>query len=328
MIQKLRLRAGFLQGLSHENVIPFQAGGRNSLKLELLHEFVVLAKHRSFTSAARELYQSQPNLSMHINAMEKELGYALFERNSSNVSLTPAGTALLDYAQRILNTYHEALSACAEAACERPSLRMCSVIPSSRYHDALMQLKGHPFVFVDLDLEMSCIKALQKGIADCGICYNYPAIFGASEESRFQGISFTGIGQGKMAVCMMKSHPLAAKAALSRADLNGETAVCFAGSHFDDWQRLIKKLLGEELNIRFHMTPIKSLQNLAFMDLGQMVYICGYESVMLYFSERDDVVIIDRLDGEELLFDEALAYLDKNKAAAELAVALAQELRC
>ena len=295
------------------------------MKLELLHEFVVLAKHQSFTSAARELYQSQPNLSMHINAMEKELGHALFERNNSSVSLTPAGTALLDYAQRILNTYHEALEACAEAACERPSLRMCSVIPGSRYHDVLMRLKEPPFVFVDLELEMSCIKALQKGIADCGICYDYPNVFGKLEESRFKGIKFAGIGQGKMAICMMKSHPLASKPTLSRADFNGETAVCFAGSHFDDWQRLLRKLMGEELNLKFHMTPVKSLQNLAFMDLGRMIYICGYESVIQYFSERDDVVITDKLDGEELLFSEALAFLDGNKAAAELAAALAQE---
>ncbi len=50
------------------------------MKLEVLREFVVLSKYRNFTTAARELYITQPGLSNHMSAMEKELGFRVFER--------------------------------------------------------------------------------------------------------------------------------------------------------------------------------------------------------------------------------------------------------
>jgi DNA-binding transcriptional LysR family regulator len=52
------------------------------MKIETLNEFVVFAKHMNFSSAARELYCSQPGLSNHIMTLEKELGFALINRCS------------------------------------------------------------------------------------------------------------------------------------------------------------------------------------------------------------------------------------------------------
>ena len=107
---------------------------------------------------------------------------------------------------------------------------------------------------------------------------------------------------------VLQSNPLHAKSCLSRADLKGETAVCFAGIHFDDWQRVVMEVLGKGVKLKFHMKPLSSLQNIAITDIGPMLHICGHEYMRKHFSSRSDVVIVDRLDGKELRYPSALVY--------------------
>ena len=56
-----------------------------------MREFLVLAKHLNYTSAAQALYISQPTLSRHISALEEELGVTLLNRTRHAVSLTASG---------------------------------------------------------------------------------------------------------------------------------------------------------------------------------------------------------------------------------------------
>lgn len=58
-------------------------------------------KERSFTSAAKNLYISQPALSAAVKKVEAKVGAELFDRNSSPIALTDAGRAYIDAAERI-----------------------------------------------------------------------------------------------------------------------------------------------------------------------------------------------------------------------------------
>ena len=58
-------------------------------------------KERSFTSAAKNLYISQPALSAAVKKVEAKVGAELFDRNSTPISLTDAGRAYIDAAERI-----------------------------------------------------------------------------------------------------------------------------------------------------------------------------------------------------------------------------------
>jgi len=72
------------------------------MDLKTLKSFITVAKHKSFSEAARELHTVQPAISRHILALETELGVSLFTRNSRDVSITEAGEQLLKDANRIL----------------------------------------------------------------------------------------------------------------------------------------------------------------------------------------------------------------------------------
>jgi DNA-binding transcriptional LysR family regulator len=70
--------------------------------LQQLKYFLAVAETRHFTKAAEKVTVAQPSLSKQIKTLEAELGAPLFRRVRGNVSLTPAGEALLPIATRIL----------------------------------------------------------------------------------------------------------------------------------------------------------------------------------------------------------------------------------
>lgn len=74
-----------------------------------LEAFVAVAKHKSFSKAARELFLTQPTISSHIQNLEKELDSILINRNNKTVTLTKSGELLYGHAIYILNNCKKAI---------------------------------------------------------------------------------------------------------------------------------------------------------------------------------------------------------------------------
>ncbi|MDP9311350.1 MAG: LysR family transcriptional regulator [Chloroflexota bacterium] len=86
------------------------------LDLPKLRIFAAVARASSFTRAADDLDLRQPTVSQQIQVLERGLRTPLFERMGRRVQLTPAGEALLPYAERLLALAGEAETATREAA--------------------------------------------------------------------------------------------------------------------------------------------------------------------------------------------------------------------
>src|SRR5688572_18378341 len=65
--------------------------------------FARVAERHSFSRAAADLGLSQPAVSQAIGRLERGLGVRLFERTSRAVEPTPAGRALVPYADALLD---------------------------------------------------------------------------------------------------------------------------------------------------------------------------------------------------------------------------------
>lgn len=80
-----------------------------------LRVFRGVAQHLNFRVASEELLLTQPAVTQQIKALESELGTPLFDRSGGRVALTPAGLALVPYAEQLRRLSQEAREAVAAA---------------------------------------------------------------------------------------------------------------------------------------------------------------------------------------------------------------------
>ncbi len=73
------------------------------MELKQLESFVAVVVYKSFTEAAKQLYISQPTISTHIQALEKELESKLIVRTTKSIELTRRGAELYECAVKMLD---------------------------------------------------------------------------------------------------------------------------------------------------------------------------------------------------------------------------------
>jgi DNA-binding transcriptional LysR family regulator len=100
-----------------EDGICIRAQGRRALvHPRLLKTFLAVAESRNVTRAAERVHLAQSSVSDQIQALEAELGVALFSRTRQGLFLTQAGEALKPYAEEMLALADEARAAVETAA--------------------------------------------------------------------------------------------------------------------------------------------------------------------------------------------------------------------
>lgn len=78
------------------------------MELRTLEYFIAVAEEGSFTRAAQKCFVTQPSISAQIQALERELGEALFDRTQRSTVLTDGGKLLLPYARQCVTAASDA----------------------------------------------------------------------------------------------------------------------------------------------------------------------------------------------------------------------------
>lgn len=86
------------------------------MELSDLQVFRAVVHAGGVTKAAAQLHRVPSNVTTRVRQLEDELGVALFLRERRRLTLTPAGKALLEYAERLLNLAREAVEALQDAS--------------------------------------------------------------------------------------------------------------------------------------------------------------------------------------------------------------------
>lgn len=84
------------------------------MEMTQLEFFLQVIAEGSFSKAADAVGRTQPAVSIAIRRLEEEVGAPLFDRSQKTPTLTEAGLAIQDYAQRILTLRDQARGAVAE----------------------------------------------------------------------------------------------------------------------------------------------------------------------------------------------------------------------
>lgn len=142
--------------------------------------FRAVAAQRSFRRAAEQLYLTQPAVTQQIKALEELVGLPLFDRSGREVTLTAAGTVLLQYADRSGKLLEEAAVALASLKGQvSGTLRIAASTTIAQY--ILPPLLGaflrlHPAVHVELESSNteSVADAIGAGRAGLGLVEGPP----------------------------------------------------------------------------------------------------------------------------------------------------------
>ncbi len=95
--------------------------------LDLFHTFEVVARHRSFTMAAKELCLTQSAVSRQIKSLEEALDLRLFDRLHRAIELTADGQRLFESVTRGLEDISACLAALGAAA-RAPQITVCASV--------------------------------------------------------------------------------------------------------------------------------------------------------------------------------------------------------
>jgi DNA-binding transcriptional LysR family regulator len=198
-----------------------------SVDLESIRRFVVVAEELNFTRAAGRLGLAQPPLSAAIGKLERKLGTELLERTSRRVTLTPAGAVLLEQGRLAIEAADAAVNRARRAGTE-PRRLTVAVKPGTGTGLVQKIIKRYatdpqmPPVHVLFGHAGGPAAAIRGGVADA-------AILRAPFDQR--GLDTELLLTEPRVAILPAGHRLAARAELRRADLAGEPMPRWAGQN-------------------------------------------------------------------------------------------------
>lgn len=151
-----------------------------NLTLRQLKVFETAARHLSYTRAARELFLTQPAVSMQIKQLQGQLGVALFEQLGKRVYLTDAGREVLQYARTISHQLDELENIVANVkGVSGGRLRLAVVTTANYFVPSLLgtYCRRYPDVAVSLDVtnREALLRQLNENLVDLVIMGQPPA---------------------------------------------------------------------------------------------------------------------------------------------------------
>lgn len=190
-----------------------------------LYYFIKVASLGSFTKAAKDLYITQPALSLAIKRLEKDLGILLFEREGNRIVLSPDGEKILPYAEAIYSNYLSLKSVISMNA-ETQNIKLgggmshiAEIIDEHRDDFSASHVKVILMQYYNYyDLR----SALLERKVDIAICA--PPITGTDIVSK-------DLFTEPICVLMNKSHPLADAPILSSRDILNEPLIALPANN-------------------------------------------------------------------------------------------------
>ncbi|WP_082582874.1 LysR family transcriptional regulator [Frateuria sp. Soil773] len=186
-----------------------------------LKTFVAVAATGNITRAGERVHLAQSSVTEQIQALEEDLGAALFERTRRGLRPTPAGRCLLDYAQRLLALADEARAAVADAAGQvagRLAIGGLETLCATRL-PPLLAAFGREYPAVELQLGSAGSGPLRAAVIAGELDVGF--VFG--EAAGDAALCRQVVAREPLVVIVPAGHRLAKRRALMPGDLAGET---------------------------------------------------------------------------------------------------------
>jgi DNA-binding transcriptional LysR family regulator len=184
--------------------------------LNSLLVFHEVAKHRSFSKAAEELFISQPAVTKHIKELELKVGIGLIQRGRGGFALTEAGTILFKHTQKISSHLMEIENVLGNLQKDHHGLLKIGTTES--YSKCLMPklLSGfqNDFPSIKIAWDVGNSEEIEKSLLTYKNDLGLIAVTKVS--SRFESIPFL---KEELVLIVSPNHPLVKKHAVSLREL-------------------------------------------------------------------------------------------------------------
>ena len=197
------------------------------MELRHLRYFIAVAEERHYGRAAQRLGRAQPPVSRQIQALEKELGYPLFDRSKRQVELTPAGAVFLEHTRRVFRELEVGVHQGRRASQGESGRLRVGYLSSLAYTGLTELLRAYRASFPTVEVALrelspaEQVEALKAGTIDVGFV-RAPLEDGA--------LAFECIRREPLLVVLPVEHRLAARARLKLEWLAEEGFVLFPRS--------------------------------------------------------------------------------------------------
>lgn len=198
------------------------------MTLTELRYIVALARERHFGRAAEACFVSQPTLSVAVKKLEDELGMQIFERGAGEVTVTSAGSRVVEQAQRALEEAEKIKSIARTAGdpLEGP-FRLGAIFTIAPYLlpqliPVLRRRAPKMPLILEENYTATLAERLKRGDLDAAIValpFTEP------------GITVTPLYDEPFIVALAKTHPWAARKSIAAAELARENLLLLGSGH-------------------------------------------------------------------------------------------------
>ncbi|WP_114853232.1 LysR family transcriptional regulator [Brachybacterium sp. YJGR34] len=183
--------------------------------------FRTVVRNGSIGAGARELGWTQPAVSQHLAALEKEVGTQLLLRSSAGITPTEAGARLAAHAEAIAAQLHAAEEELADITALRRGSVKFGTFPSAAAMLLPPVLEHLATTAPDLDVTFDeleppdAVVALREGELDLALVFRYPCSDIGDEGT----LEWTPLMEDRVMAVLPRDHPRAADPDLTLGDL-------------------------------------------------------------------------------------------------------------
>lgn len=178
------------------------------MKQTTLHQlkvFEVVARHRSFTRAAEELFLSQPTVSMQVKQLTKAVGLPLFEQVGKRLYLTDAGRELLATCREIFDRLAQFEMTVADLkGLKQGRLRLAAITTTKYFVPRLLGPFCQRYPGIDIEFQVTNHERILTRLND-----NLDDLYIVSQLPEHLDIKYHSFLENPLVVLAPTHHPLA-----------------------------------------------------------------------------------------------------------------------
>ena len=294
----------------------------SNISIKQLETFRTVMRSGSVTVAAKTLCRTQPAISAMLVSLEKELGFALFERHKGRLIPNPEAYFLLEETDAILERLSRSTQLMAEVKnLTRGKLRIACMPAAALFfmpHVIAEFVKDRPEVEVSMMMRSSTM--VQDWVASQQYDIGYSELPKDRDSFHVEPINLEGV------CALHKDHPLALKEVITPKDLDNEPLAALYTRHSaSEHVRMLFEEYGATYRPRFELQNY--ISGFEFVEQKLCACICdpiSAASYKLYKSGQGNVVF--RPFSPAITFDHAIL-TPAHKPMSQLAKVFADNIR-